>query len=494
MPADWGEGKNYFLGNRKRYRIQAVFPVKLNVQELYEGGGPMQSYILYSVMITSFVGAFVGSGINVALPAIGQEFAAGAGDLSRVSSAFLFGSAIFALPFGKVADILGRKKIYRLGAVFFSITLIIGGFSQSVEFLSGVRFLQGALMAMVFGPGTAMLVSVYDQSMRGRILGYSTAAVYVGLTCGPVIGGLICYYIGWRWFFYLAGGLASIGLIFLYQVKEEWYGDRGASFDYKGSLLYMAMVPLILYGLSEMSKQAIGVYLLIAGIICMIIFVVQERRTAQPMLEVGLFVGNRAFSFSNLAALMHYAATFAVTFLMSLYLQVVCGLTAPEAGGVLLLQFIVMAMLSPKAGILSDRIAPGKVASVGMAINCICLFVLSTLNEDSSLFLVGGILMAVGVGYALFTSPNNNAIMGAIDNRFYGIASSLLATMRLIGQAVSMAIVTIVIDVNEVKSLSGADNDGLLVAMTIIYRIFAGICLLGIWASLARNRDGEKQI
>ena len=182
----------------------------------------MQKFVLYAVMITSFIGALVGSGINVALPSIGQEFMAGAGDLSRVASAYLFGSAIFTLPLGKAADILGRKKLYKIGIIFFSITLIIGGFAQSVEFLSGIRFLQGGLMAMVFGPGMAVLVSVYDKSMRGKILGYSTAAVYVGLTCGPAIGGFICHYIGWRWFFYLTGAIAASGLIFLLQVKEEW--------------------------------------------------------------------------------------------------------------------------------------------------------------------------------------------------------------------------------------------------------------------------------
>ena len=451
----------------------------------------MQKFVLYAVMITSFIGALVGSGINVALPSIGQEFMAGAGDLSRVASAYLFGSAIFTLPLGKAADILGRKKLYKIGIIFFSITLIIGGFAQSVEFLFSIRFIQGGLMAMVFGPGMAVLVSVYDKSMRGKILGYSTAAVYVGLTCGPAIGGFICHYIGWRWFFYLTGAIAASGLIFLLQVKEEWYGDRNEKFDIKGSLCYMVTAPLLLYGFSEISQTQYGLYLFFAGILGLIIFVLQERKAQFPMLDVGLFIGNKAFFFSNLAALLHYAATFAISFLISLYLQVVCGLTAPEAGSILLLQFMMMALLSPKAGSLSDRIEPGKVASVGMAINCVCLWMLSCLDDSSSVVLVGGILIGIGIGFALFASPNNNAIMSAINPKYYGTASSLLATMRIIGQAISMAIVTIVLDVNEVRSITGADNDMLLYAMQIIYRIFALVCLFGVFASLARNKQEE---
>ncbi len=451
----------------------------------------MQRLILYAVMITSFIGALVGSGINVALPSIGQEFGAGAGDLSRVAAAYLFGSAIFTLPLGKAADIFGRMKLYKIGIVFFSLLLIVGGFSQSVEFLCGIRFLQGGFMAMVFGPGMAVLVSVYEKSMRGKILGYSTAAVYVGLTCGPAIGGFICHYFGWRWFFYLTGLVAASGLIFLWQVKEEWYGDREGKFDIAGSLCYMITAPLLLYGFSEISRQEIGIFLFIAGILGLLLFIWQECKAECPMLDVNLFIGNKAFSFSNLAALLHYAATFAISFLLSLYLQVVCGLTAPEAGSILLLQFMVMAILSPKAGSLSDQIEPGKVASVGMTINCIGLLVLSSLDEGSPLFLVGGILVVIGVGFALFASPNNNAIMSAISPRYYGTASSLLATMRIIGQAISMAIVTIVMDVNAVKSINGADNSGLLYAMAMIFRIFAFVCLLGVGASLARNKKEQ---
>lgn len=447
----------------------------------------MQKYVLYAVMITSFIGSMVGSGINVALPSIGRDFEAMTGDLSWVAAAYLFGSAMFNLPLGKAADILGRKRLYKIGIVMFSITLLIAGFATSIDFLMDIRFIQGGLMAMVFGPGMAVLASVFDKKERGRILGYQTASVYVGLTCGPALGGFICEYLGWRWFFFITGMVAASGLIFMLKVKEEWYGDKGAPFDYIGSLCYMITIPLILYGFSKIT-DTFGGCLFVTGLVSLGVFIYVERQNQHPILDVNMFIGNRVFTCSNLAAMLHYAATFAISFLVSMYLQVICGLSAAVAGSIILLQFLMMAILSPKAGALSDRIDPGVVASVGMAINSVGLFALSWLHKDSSLVIVGFLLMIIGIGFALFSSPNNNAILGACQPKYYGTASSLLATMRLIGQAFSMAIVTIVMDVNAVKSVTGADNEALLEAIQMIFRIFSLICAFGIMASLARKK------
>ena len=223
----------------------------------------------------------------------------------------------------------------------FSVTLLIAGFATSVDFLMDIRFLQGGLMAMVFGPGMAVLASVFDKKERGRILGYQTASVYVGLTCGPALGGLICEYLGWRWFFFLTGTVAASGLIFMLRVKEEWYGDRGAPFDFKGSLCYMITIPLILYGFSKIT-DALGIYLFIAGLAALALFIYVERQSQHPILDVSLFIGNRVFTCSNLAAMLHYAATFAISFLVSMYLQVICGLSATVAGGIILLQFFMI--------------------------------------------------------------------------------------------------------------------------------------------------------
>lgn len=442
-----------------------------------------------AAMITSFIGAFTGSGVTVALPTVGAEFSADAVALSRVVSMFLFGAAMFMLPMGRVADILGRRKIYTIGVALFIISNLIAGMSFSVEMLCAVRFLQGCILSMVFGTGMAILVSSHKPSQRGKIIGSSTAATYTGLSLGPVISGFICEFLGWRFIFFITAAMVSVSLWMISRVKDEWYGDKGARFDYSGTFCYMIAAPAILYGLSEISNSVEGAYLLAAGFVFLCIFIWMQLRTESPMLDMNIFRGNRVFTLSNLASMIHYSATFAVSFLMSMYLQVSCGLSPSQAGMFILLQPVMMALLSPKAGELSDRIQPGKVASVGMAITCITLVLMSFLHDESPLWQVGVLLVTMGIGFAIFSSPNNNAIMGAVSPRFYGTASSMLATMRTYGQAASMAIVTVMMNYFAVGVIeAGGGSVNFLQAMSHAYQLFALLSALGIVASLIRNR------
>ena len=213
-----------------------------------------------------------------------------------------------------------------------------------------------------------------------------------------------------------------------------------------------------------------------------------ESKAEHPCLDVRLFHGNPVFTFSNLAAMLHYSSTFALSFLMALYLQVIVGYTASMAGMIILLQPVVMAALSPKAGALSDRIQPGLVASVGMTLTAAGLWGMSFLTGDTPIWIVGLLLMWIGLGFALFSSPNNNAIMGAVEKKHYGTASSLLATMRLMGQSTSMAVVTMIIALCQVHTLTGEDNVQLLGAIQIAFRIFGCISIAAIFMSLVRNK------
>lgn len=449
-----------------------------------------EKYTFIAAMITSFIGAFSGSGIIVALPTIGGEFSADAVSLSRVVSMYLFGAAMFMLPMGRVSDIMGRRRIYTIGVALFVISNIAAGMAISVEMLYVVRFLQGCILSMVFGTGMAILVSSHKPSERGKIIGSSTAAVYTGLSLGPVISGFICEFFGWRLIFFITAIIVSISLWMITRVQEEWYGDKGAKFDYLGSICYMVAAPTLLYGISEIRDGFEGCYLLLFGLAAFAVFIWMQSRTASPMLNLNMFKGNRVFTLSNLASMIHYSATFALSFLMSIYLQVCCGLTPSHAGLFILLQPVMMALLSPKAGALSDKIQPGKVASVGMAITCTCLFLMSFLDNESSLVYVGVLLIFMGIGFALFSSPNNNAIMGAVEPRFYGMASSMLAAMRTYGQASSMAIVTVMMGYFSVGMVdNGSDSTAFLQAMSHSFYLFAALSALGIMASLARNRS-----
>lgn len=447
----------------------------------------MKQAVFRAVLVTSFIGPFSGSAMNLAVPAIGLEFSAGAADLSRIVSAYLFGAVMLMLPMGRLADIIGRKRLYKYGVLLFIVTTVFVSLAISVEMLYIGRFLQGCVLTMIFSTGMAMLLSVFDKERRGRVIGYSAAATYAGLSTGPVLGGFICHYMSWRAIFFGTALVLLISLWLISKVKEDWYGAAKARFDFRGSLFYMIGSPLLLYGLSNMDSE-FGWLQALLGAAVIMVFLTIEWHSDSPLIDLKLFKRNYVFIFSNLAAMIHYSATFAIGFLMSLYLQLIGLLSAPQAGMILLLQPFMMALLSPKAGALSDRITPGKVASLGMAIDCLGLFWLSQLSGAEPLWQIGLVLAVIGIGFALFSSPNNNAVMGAVEPKVYGTASSVLAAMRLFGQAISMAIVTFIMEIKSVDEPGGIMTEHLLDASTLAFAVFAGLCMIGVAASLARSR------
>ncbi len=207
--------------------------------------------IFFAVLLTSFLGPFSGSALNLAIPAIGGEFLAGAADLSRVISAYLFGSVMLMLPMGRLADIAGRKKIYVCGVGLFILATLASGLAVSLNMLYVTRFLQGCVLTMIFSTGMAIIISVHKSSERGRVIGYSAAATYTGLSAGPVLGGFLCDAWGWRSIFFVTAAVMSVSLFLAARVKKEWYGARAAKLDSKGALCYMAASPLFLYGISN---------------------------------------------------------------------------------------------------------------------------------------------------------------------------------------------------------------------------------------------------
>ncbi|MEI7437597.1 MAG: MFS transporter, partial [bacterium] len=368
-------------------------------------------------MIGAFQVAFLNSSVNVALPAIGREFDMHAITLSWVAMAMILTSAVFVVPFGRIADIYGRKRFMIWGTGLFTLGSLACALSINTGTLLAARALQGIGTAMIFGTGVAILTSVFPPEKRGKALGYNVAAVYMGLSAGPFMGGLLTGYLGWRALFWINVplGLLVLGLL-LTRLNGEWNDARGERFDVGGSLLFGSMVVCIMYGLSIV--PALAAFLLIAlGLALLTGFVIFESRQRNPVLDVQLFRKNTAFAFSNLAAFINYSAAFTVSFLLSLYLQYVKGLTPLQAGLVLMAQPVVMGIFSPIAGRLSDRIEPAVLASAGMALTTLGLTLMGFIDGDTSLLFIIAVLLFIGAGFALFSSPNTNAIMTSIDRR-----------------------------------------------------------------------------
>lgn len=444
-------------------------------------------------LLSSFLTPFMVSSVNIALPSVGREFGADAVTLGWVASSFLLASAMFLLPFGRLGDIHGRKRVFTWGAGVYTSASALCALAPSTPWLIAARAVQGVGAAMIFATSIAILTSVYPPGERGRVLGIVISSTYAGLSTGPFLGGLLTHHLGWRsiFLFSLPPGAAVVWLA-LARLRGEWADARHERFDLPGSLLYGLSLTSLMYGLSRLPGAA-GARLAVAGVAGLALFTWRESRAPNPMLDVRLLARNSVFAFSNLAALVNYSATFAITFLLSLYFQYARGLDPRTAGAVLVTQPAVMALLSPAAGRLSDRLEPRLVASLGMALTTLGLAFFIFLGPATpNLYILAG-LAVVGAGFGLFSSPNTNAVMGSVERKHYGVASAVLATMRLTGQMMSMGLAMMVFALYLGRSAVTPDNlESFLAASRAAFAIFALLCLLGVPASLARGRMHNK--
>jgi EmrB/QacA subfamily drug resistance transporter len=449
--------------------------------------------ILAMLLLNSFAVPLMLSSANVALPTIASELSLTAIALSWVPMAFLMASTMFVLIFGRLADNVGRKRIFLIGTVAVIITSVIASLSQSDVMLLTARFLQGASAAMLHATQMAIISSVFPASQRGKYIGLVTGSIYVGLSAGPLLGGLVIDSVGWRASFLMHVPLATIVLVMgVFFVRDEWRGEKNIPFDLLGAVGWIISILLFCLGVSRLPSPD-SYLLLFASVISITLFVRHARTTAHPLWDVKLFFGNRTFTLSAAASLMMYSATYANVVLLSLYLQSVKGLSASSAGMIMMIQPAVMALGSPIMGRLSDRLEPRWLASAGMAVTAGGLFVLASLHPGSSLMHVAVALLMTGGGFALFSSPNVNAIMGSVEPKHFGSASGAVATTRLIGQLNSMVLVTLVVGLVMGNTLISEDSIPQLArAIDLSFAIAGLICLPGIAFSLARGRMHSK--
>lgn len=450
-----------------------------------------RKYALWISTLASFLTPFLGSSLNIALPSIGQEFNLTAVELTWVPAAYILSNVIFLVPLGRLADIKGRRRIFTYGIWIDVIACIVATMTPSGRFFIVLRAFQGLGGAMIFSTSLAILTSVYPPEERGRVLGINVASVYVGLSLGPVIGGFLTHNFSWRSIF-VANIIIGFTIIYLVRsrLKGEWAEAKGEPYDWQGNIFYSLAFGFFMAGFSTAGK--FWKYLFIGGgIAAMGSFIRRELRFDHPILDLRLFRTTQ-FAFSNLAALINYCATYAIGFLLSLYLQDITSLDPQRAGLILLSQPVIMALLSPYAGRLSDRIDPRIVASLGMVFTTAGLGIFCFLGQSTDIRIVLAGLVTVGVGFALFSSPNTNAIMGSVDKRFFGTASGLVGTMRLTGQLLSMGIATLTFShfLGD-RPIEPSSHPLFLQAVRATFITSTLLCFTGIFASLARGKMGR---
>ena len=445
--------------------------------------------VLVSTSLTAFTFSFMTSAVNLALPAIGREFHASAVELGWITSSYLLSSAALMLIFGRLGDFIGRKKIFSTGLLLFTIITILLAFSRNITMMIILRVSQGLSGSMVFSTSMAIISSVFKPGERGKSMGINLTSVYSGLSLGPVIGGVLTQYLGWRSIFMIIVPFQIVSLLLIkLKVKTEWTGAASEKFDLKGAIVYGSALLSFMYGFSNLPAFN-GWIFLASGILLGIVLIFIERMTANPIFDYRLFITNRVFTFSSIAALINYMATAAVGFFISLYLQYLKGFDARTAGMIMISQPAAMAMLAPFSGRLSDRLNPGIIASIGMGIIFTSLVLLCFINENTSVVFLIPLLLMIGMGIGLFTSPNTNAVMSSVEKEYLGLASGFVGTMRCIGQVLSMGIALILLSFYMGGApITPSMYPGLVMTIRTGFLILAILSAFGIFASLVGKK------
>ncbi|MBR0375377.1 MAG: MFS transporter [Firmicutes bacterium] len=359
-------------------------------------------------------------------------------------NAYTIALAVFVVPFGHLADVASRRRLMLWGMAAFSAATLMCALSANITMLIVFRVIQALASALVFSVNIPLLLSVFPASQRGHMLGLSVTSTYTGLALGPVLGGFLNSLFGWRSIFVLAL-LLGMGAFFLTRRNvDPDPGRREEQPDGAGNVLYVLFVSCLMLGLSNWTAGWWSKLLVLLSLPLLWLFVKNELKSANPVIQVRLFAQDRGYTLSNVAALLNYGATFAISYSLSIYLQNVKGMSSSLAGLVLICQPIVMAGVSSVAGRLSDRIAPYKLASFGMLVITAGLLYLSWLKPATPLWTIIAALLVIGLGFGFFSSPNPNAVLSCVDKSHYGEANSILGTMRTLGQSSSMVMVLLI--------------------------------------------------
>jgi len=474
----------------KKNRMRSPGPrAKQAVDVKPVGASPeVKTAVLVIASMSSFLMPFMSSSIAITIPTLGKDLHMDAILMGWVMTAYLLSAGMFLLPFGRLADIHGRKRMFMIGLSITTVSAFLCAIAPSALFLVAVRFFEGIGASMIFGVSVALITSVFPPGERGKALGMTVAAVYLGLSVGPLFGGFITQHIGWRYIFFsnIPIGLFMFSMV-LWRLKGEWADAKGESFDIGGAVLFSLALVCIMYGFTEIPSM-LGFVLVAVGSAGAVGFIRWEMRSDCPLLNIKMLQSNKVFAFSNLAALINYAATAAVAFLLSLYLQRIRGFDPQMAGLILIAQAVVQAVFSPIAGRLSDKIEPRIVASVGMSLNVVGLLLFVFITETTSIWFIVAGLVLLGSGFGLFSSPNTNAVMSSVEKRIYGVASATVGTMRILGQVLSMAIALLIFSIYIGKvDITPSNYSAFMTSMRTAFIIFSVMCMFGVVASLARG-------
>lgn len=451
--------------------------------------------VLLVVSTTSFMGTFLISAVNIALPTIERNLSLTAIELSWIITSFILGTALFMLPAGTWGDRNDNRKLFKWGLVLFTLSSLLCYLAPDGHWLIAGRFVQGVGAAFTGTTGQAILVASFPAEKRGQVLGIAVSSVYAGLALGPLIGGILTVHTGWRSLFLIAAifGLLTLFISFRFLRNNGKKARPNSGGDHWGTILFMIGLSALVFGSSHIPSP-LGWTLMGVAIFLLFLFWKMESRVNNPLLDIRLFTRNKLFTYSGVSALINYTATFAIIFFLSLYLQKIQGLSPRDAGAVIVAQPLMMALFSPVMGKLSDKIQPRYFATVGMTMCSSGLAMLAFLTPSTSIEWIIAILVWVGIGFALFSSPNMNTIMSSVKPLQYGQASGIASSMRVFGQIISMSIITFLFSMNfDKSSIETVPDPVFMNVMQWGFIIFTIIGVPGIYFSYNRGNIKKKK-
>ncbi len=442
--------------------------------------------ILLSVTVTNFAIPYMMSAVGVSLPVIGRSLGAGTVELTLIETVYICSVAMFLLPMGRLADIVGRGFLYSLGIAIFTTCTLLLGLAVDLHAFLVLRFFQGLGGALINATNMAIITGLYPRGERGRAFGIAVTGVYVGVSLGPFIGGLVTTALGWRWLFFTGAPVCFLALVLsLVFLPVKPVRSVGEGFDWAGSVLIALTMGLWGYGSGALAQGGHAWWVMIGGGMALAAFIQVEKRVSRPLLEMALFLDNPTFTQGNLSHFINYTSIFGVTFLLSLYLQYAHGMTPQQAGAFLVVQPVLQAVITPISGRLADRLPPHYLTSLGMALSTAGLGVAALCATHGSLVLAQIALVLLGLGAGLFSSPNTHVIMGSVTSRHYGMASAMTAAMRTVGMSASMLIITVIVSHRIGSQAVTAQNvSSYEQAMQLSLFVFCAICLVGVILSL----------
>lgn len=402
-----------------------------------------KNLILLICTVLSFFTVFAVNAVMVVVPSIASEFHMSNIVQNWIIIIFLLVVAVLSIPAGQISGKFGLKKVTILSIILFIIISIVTVMVKSSWQFLACRFILGISLSFINVTSMAMVVSAFAPEERGKALGINITGVYIGLSLSPVLGGILNYNLGWR-------SVVLFGVPFLFvilallltKIDDEWITFENVPLDIKGYFAYGIGMVLFMYGFTILNTLS-GVILTVLGIIILIVFGVIELKQTHPSFDVRFFK-NRKFLSSNFASLSAYLATFAVTTILNYHLQYIKGFDSQSAGMILLVAPLCQVVLAPIAGRLSDKFVPQILAAIGMALGTISLFLFSFLGIETPLEFLIVSMIIYGIGFGLFSPPNTNVIMSSVPPKDTSVASAAVATMRTVGQAMSMGILTLV--------------------------------------------------